>query len=86
MTVQIVLHKGINMAKGFKRKNRQADAECGLAVDYKDTRYLGAYLTEHGKIVPSRITGASASHQRQLANAIKRARYVALLPYCDDHR
>ncbi len=46
---------------------------------------LKNYITETGKIVPSRITGTSARYQRQLATAVKRARYLALLPYCDNH-
>lgn len=50
-------------------------------IDYKDARTLAGFLTERGKIVPSRITGNCAKHQRQLTVAIKRARTVALLPY-----
>ncbi len=50
-------------------------------VDYKDTKYLQKYLTDRGKILPRRITGNCASHQRQLTRAIKRARVVALLPF-----
>ena len=50
-------------------------------VDYKNTELLQRYITERGKIVPSRISGACASHQRRLANAIKRARTMALLPF-----
>lgn len=54
-------------------------------VDYKDVYLLKKFITENGKIVPSRITGTKARYQRQLARAIKRARYLALLPYCDKH-
>ncbi len=54
-------------------------------VDYKDVHLLKKFITESGKIVPSRITGTKARYQRQLANAIKLARYLALLPYCDKH-
>lgn len=54
-------------------------------VDYKDVDTLKKFITETGKIVPSRITGTKAWHQRRLANAIKRARYLSLLPYCDRH-
>ena len=54
-------------------------------IDYKDVNMLKAYITETGKIVPSRVTGTSAKYQRQLATAIKRARFLALLPYCDRH-
>jgi small subunit ribosomal protein S18 len=54
-------------------------------VDYKDINLLKKFITESGKIVPSRITGTKARFQRQLASAIKLARYLALLPYCDKH-
>jgi small subunit ribosomal protein S18 len=54
-------------------------------VDYKDVYLLKKFITESGKIVPSRITGTKAKYQRQLAKAIKLARYLALLPYCDKH-
>ena len=54
-------------------------------IDYKDLATLKNYVTEVGKIVPSRITGTKARYQRQLARAIKLARYLALLPYCDHH-
>ena len=50
-------------------------------IDYKDSRLLGRYVSERGKIVPSRITAVSAKKQRELANAIKRARFLGLLPY-----
>ncbi|HLG05708.1 MAG TPA: 30S ribosomal protein S18 [Gemmatimonadales bacterium] len=50
-------------------------------VDYKDEKLLGRFLTERGKILPRRLSGVSARHQRQLAVAIKRARYLALIPY-----
>src|ERR1043165_593040 len=50
-------------------------------IDYKDTKLLQRYISERGKIVPSRITAVSAKKQRELAQAIKRARFLALLPY-----
>lgn len=50
-------------------------------IDYKDARTLGRYISERGKIVPSRITAVSAKKQRELAVAIKRARFLGLLPY-----
>ena len=50
-------------------------------IDYKDVRLLSRFLSERGKIVPSRITAVSAKKQRELARAIKRARFLALLPY-----
>ena len=56
-----------------------------LEVDYKDLDSLRQFVGETGKIVPSRITGTKARYQRQLATAIKRARYIALLPYTDSH-
>ena len=55
-------------------------------VDYKDIELLKKFITETGKIVPSRITGTSTKYQRFLSNAIKRARFLALLPYCDSHK
>ncbi len=53
-------------------------------IDYKDVRLLGRYISERGKIVPSRITAVSAKKQRHLAIAIKRARFLALLPYVSE--
>jgi small subunit ribosomal protein S18 len=50
-------------------------------IDYKDTRTLGRFVSERGKMVPSRITAVSAKKQRELAKAIKHARYMALMPY-----
>ena len=52
-----------------------------MGIDYKDTRTLGSFLSERGKIIPARITGNCARHQRRLTSAIKQARTVALLPY-----
>ncbi|MGN7613020.1 30S ribosomal protein S18 [Magnetococcales bacterium HHB-1] len=56
-------------------------ADKSLTIDYKDPKLLSRFITERGKIVPSRITGVCAPHQRQLAKAIKRARNIALLPF-----
>ena len=50
-------------------------------IDYKDDRNLGRFITDHGKILPSRMSGVCARHQRQLSTAIKRARYLAIVPY-----
>ena len=50
-------------------------------IDYKDLERIGRYVTERGKIIPSRLTGTCAWHQRVLTRAIKRARFMALLPY-----
>ncbi|MGN1394140.1 MAG: 30S ribosomal protein S18 [Succinivibrionaceae bacterium] len=68
-----------------RRKFCRFTAEGVTEIDYKDTNTLKNYITESGKIVPSRITGTRAKYQRQLAVAIKRARYLALLPYTDLH-
>jgi small subunit ribosomal protein S18 len=68
-----------------RRKFCRFTAEGVKEIDYKDLETLKGYITETGKIVPSRITGTKAKYQRQLATAIKRARYVALLPYTDNH-
>lgn len=65
----------------FRRKVCRFCADKGLKIDYKDTRILSQFVTERGKITPSRITGNCASHQRELTVAIKRARDVALLPF-----
>lgn len=54
-------------------------------IDYKDLSTLKGYITETGKIVPSRITGTRSFYQRQLAQAVRRSRYLALLPYTDQH-
>ena len=74
------------MARRFGRKRYcRFTAEGIKDIDYKDLDLLKDYITETGKIVPSRITGTSARYQRQLARAVKRARYLALLPYTDQH-
>jgi small subunit ribosomal protein S18 len=75
------------MARYFRRKKFcRFTAEGIKEIDYKDLMILKGNITENGKIVPSRITGTSAKYQRQLATAIKRARFLALLPYCDSHK
>ena len=74
------------MARYFRRKRFcKFTAEGITEIDYKDLAILKQYITETGKIVPSRISGTKARYQRQLATAIKRARYLALLPYSDSH-
>ena len=74
------------MARRFGRKRYcRFTAEGIKEIDYKDLDLLKDYITETGKIVPSRITGTSARYQRQLARAVKRARYLALLPYTAQH-
>ena len=79
--------------KNFKKRPRQENKKrfCKFTakgieeIDYKDLTTLKAYISETGKIVPSRITGTRARYQRQLGIAIKRARFLALLPYTDQH-
>ncbi|MER3546279.1 MAG: 30S ribosomal protein S18 [Rhodanobacteraceae bacterium] len=74
------------MSKFFRRKKFcRFTAEGVKQIDYKDLNVLRQYITETGKIVPSRITGTKARYQRQLANAVMRARFLALLPYSDNH-
>ena len=74
------------MSRFFRRRKYcRFTAEGVKEIDYKDLNTLKNYITESGKIVPSRITGTKARYQRQLSTAIKRARYLALLPYCDAH-
>jgi len=74
------------MSRYFRRRKYCRFTAEGISeVDYKDLGLLKSYIMENGKIVPSRITGTSAKYQRQLATAVKRARYLALLPYTDQH-
>jgi len=74
------------MSRFFRRRRFcRFTAEGTKEIDYKDLNTLKAYVTETGKIVPSRITGTKSRYQRQLARAIKRARFLALLPYSDAH-
>jgi small subunit ribosomal protein S18 len=70
----------------FKRKRYcRFSAEGTKEVDYKDVDVLKDFITENGKIIPARITGTKARYQRQLSTAVKRARFLALLPYTDKH-
>ncbi|MDD1650845.1 MAG: 30S ribosomal protein S18 [Methylococcaceae bacterium] len=74
------------MARQFKRKKFcRFSSEGANEIDYKDLDLLQEYISETGKIVPSRITGTKVKYQRQLAIAIKRARFLALMPFCDSH-
>ena len=74
------------MARFFRRRKFcRFTAEDVKEIDYKDLNTLKAYVSETGKIVPSRITGTKAKYQRQLGTAIKRARLLALLRYPDSH-
>ncbi len=75
------------MSVYFRRKKMNTfnnDNHC--EIDYKDVNMLKNYISETGKIVPSRITGVQTRFQRQLAKAIKHARFLGLLPYCDSHK
>lgn len=74
------------MARHFRRRKYCRFTADGVTeIDYKDVNLLKQYIGESGKIVPSRITGTRANYQRQLATAVKRARFLALLPYTDNH-
>lgn len=74
------------MARFYRRRKFcRFTAEDIKEIDYKDLAVLKQYISETGKIVPSRITGTKAKYQRQLSTAIKRARYLSLLPYTDAH-
>lgn len=68
-----------------RKKKRCPFTQAGIEqIDYKDIETLKRFITDRGKILPRRITGVSASHQRMLTNAIKRARHMALLPFVGD--
>lgn len=74
------------MKKRINRRRKKVCVFCGKdnVIDYKDVNKLKRYVSERGKILPRRITGNCAKHQRALTVAIKRARHVALMPYtCD---
>jgi small subunit ribosomal protein S18 len=79
--------RGKGESRGFRRRSIGRRKVCrfcadkAVLIDYKDPRVLGNFLSERGKIIPSRVTGNCGRHQRQLTLAIKRARTVALLPY-----
>jgi small subunit ribosomal protein S18 len=75
--------KGRSLFK--RRKFCRFSAEKIEEIDYKDVELLKDFITENGKIMPARITGTKTGYQRQLSTAIKRARYLALMPYTDLH-
>ncbi|MDX1712020.1 MAG: 30S ribosomal protein S18 [Rhodovibrionaceae bacterium] len=85
MAVKIV-SKGGTVRRPFFRRRKSCPFSGPNApkIDYKDVRQLQRFISERGKIVPSRITAVSSKKQRELARAIKRARYLALLPYTID--
>ena len=79
------MDKGRRQSSNLRRKKVcPFCADKVLRIDYKDADLLGKYISERGKIVPKRVSGVCAIHQRELATAIKRARIVALLPYVRD--
>ena len=82
MTVRIV-SKGSTVRRPFFRRRKSCPFSGTNApkIDYKDIKLLQRFVSERGKIVPSRITAVSTKKQRELSQAIKRARYLALLPY-----
>lgn len=76
------------MAANYFNRRKKASPFTGenpKTIDYKDIDLLKEYILESGRIIPSRITGMSAKHQRRLTHAIKVARYLSLLKYCDRH-
>lgn len=74
------------MSRYFRRRKFCKFTAEGISeIDYKDLEILKSFITETGKIIPSRNTGTKARYQRQLATAVKRARFIALLPYTDQH-
>lgn len=86
-----IRRKTDNKGKGgsalFRRKKFcRFTAEGVKEIDYKDIEVLKDFLTEQGRIIPARITGTRAHYQRQLATAIKRAQFLALMPYTDLHQ
>jgi small subunit ribosomal protein S18 len=73
--------KEFNMAEFYKKRKKICQMCTGKSVDYKDPMILNKYLNEKGKILPRRMTGACAKHQRHIAREIKRARFLAIIPY-----
>jgi small subunit ribosomal protein S18 len=76
---------GGNRSFSRRRKFCRFTAEGVKQIDYKDIDVLKDFIQENGKIMPARITGTKARYQRQLTAAIQRARFLALLPFCDNH-
>jgi len=69
------------MAEFYRKKKKICQMCAGKSVDYKDVMIVSKYVNEKGKIMPRRMTGACAKHQRHIAQQIKWAKYIALLPY-----
>ncbi len=71
------------MAEFFKRRKKVCQLCQGKTINYKDVEIIKKYINEKGKILPRRATGACAKHQREIASEIKRARYMALVPFTE---
>ena len=69
------------MAEFYRKKKKICQMCAGKSVDYKDVMIINKYINEKGKILPRRMTGACAKHQREIAKQVKRARFMAILPY-----
>ena len=69
------------MAEFYRKKKKICQMCAGKSVDYKDVAIMNKYINEKGKIMPRRMTGACAKHQRYIAMQIKRARFMALIPF-----
>ena len=79
--------RGTQMKRRPMSRRKKVCVYCvdkNAVIDYKDTNKLKRYISERGKILPRRITGNCAKHQRKLTTAIKRARHIALMPYITD--
>ena len=81
-----VKERTFNPRKRIQRKRRKVCIFCGKdnVINYKDTAKLRRFVSERGKILPRRVTGNCARHQRAITLAVKRARHLALMPYVDD--
>jgi len=71
------------MAEFFKRRKKVCQLCQGKTINYKDVEIIKKYINEKGKILPRRATGACAKHQREIASEIKKARYMALVPFTE---
>ncbi len=69
------------MAEFYRKKKKICQMCAGKSVDYKDTMVINKYINDKGKILPRRMTGACAKHQRHIANQVKYARFMALIPF-----
>jgi len=72
------------MAEFYRKKKKVCQICAGKSFDYKDVAIVSKYITDKGKIMPRRMTGACAKHQRLMSEQIKRARFMALIPYVKD--